>query len=57
MGIGSTSPIATLSIQGKGGTNPLVIASSTGTQILSLNQKGVLSVGGSYDGQLSSGIS
>lgn len=40
VGIGSTTPIATLSVKGTAGTNPFVIASSTNTQLFTVLQSG-----------------
>lgn len=45
VGIGTTSPSTTLFVQGKGGTNPFAVASSTGTQMLTLTQAGRLGIG------------
>ncbi|HRH26059.1 MAG TPA: tail fiber domain-containing protein [Candidatus Paceibacterota bacterium] len=52
VGIGSTSPIAKLSIVGSAGSNPLVVASSTGTSLLTVSQTGALTVSssGSFGG-------
>ena len=40
VGIGSTSPTATLSVRGKPGANPFVVASSTNTQLFSILSNG-----------------
>lgn len=45
VGIGTSSPSTTLFIQGKGGTNPFAIASSTGDQMLTFLQNGNLGIG------------
>jgi len=45
IGIGSSSPIATLSLQGTSGTNPLYIASSTGAGLLVIQQNGNVGIG------------
>jgi hypothetical protein len=45
VGIGTITPTTTLFVQGKGGTNPFAIASSTGTQLLTLTQSGNLGIG------------
>ncbi|MEN9649260.1 MAG: hypothetical protein RL094_227 [Candidatus Parcubacteria bacterium] len=45
VGVGSSSPIAKFSIMGVGGTTPLAIASSTGANLLSIDQAGRLLVG------------
>jgi hypothetical protein len=42
VGIGTTSPIASLAIQGSGSANPFVVASSTGTQLLNVSTAGAL---------------
>lgn len=46
VGIGTITPTTTLFVQGKGGTNPFLVASSTGSALLTLNQAGNLSVSG-----------
>ncbi len=38
--IGTTTPIATLALQGRAGSNPLNISSSTGSTLLQVNQNG-----------------
>lgn len=43
--IGSTTAIATLNVKGKGGTNPFIVASSTGAQLLTLLQNGNFGIG------------
>lgn len=45
VGIGTSSPSTTLFIQGKGGTNPFAIASSTGASMFSLLQNGNVGIG------------
>lgn len=40
VGVGTATPVATLSIQGKGGVNPFLISSSTGTSMLTVSQNG-----------------
>jgi len=45
VGIGTTSPIATLALTGTAGTNPLVIASSTGSTLLTVLQSGNVGIG------------
>lgn len=40
VGIGTITPTTTLYVQGKGGTNPFTIASSTGTALFTANQAG-----------------
>lgn len=45
LGIGTSSPTTTLFIQGKGGTNPFAVASSTGMQLLTLLQNGYEGLG------------
>lgn len=40
VGIGSSTPISTLSVKGKGGVNPFTVASSTNAYMLSLTQAG-----------------
>ncbi len=52
VGIGSSSPIATLSLQGSSGTSPLYIASSTGTGLMVMQQSGNLGIGTSSPSQL-----
>ncbi len=45
VGIGTTAPTTTLYVQGKAGTNPFVVASSTGSLLLSVLQSGTVAVG------------
>jgi hypothetical protein len=45
VGIGTTSPNYTLTIRGTAGTDPLMIASSTGAALLSMGQNGRLGIG------------
>jgi YVTN family beta-propeller protein len=45
VGIGTTAPSSTLFVQGKAGTNPFAIASSTGTQLVVVNQSGNVGIG------------
>jgi hypothetical protein len=45
VGIGTTSPTTTLFVQGNGGTNPFAVASSTGTNMLTLLQDGSFGIG------------
>lgn len=45
VGIGTITPSTTLFIQGKSGTNPFAIASSTGTQLLTVTQAGNVGIG------------
>lgn len=45
LGINTTSPIATLALKGSGGTNPLVIASSTGSSLLTILTNGNVGIG------------
>src|SRR6185369_8083728 len=45
VGIGTSAPTTTLFVQGKGGTNPFAIASSTGTQLLTVTQAGNVGIG------------
>ena len=40
VGIGTVTPTTTLFVQGKGGTNPFTIASSTGTALITVTQAG-----------------
>jgi hypothetical protein len=47
VGIGTTSPIDTLSVTGIAGANPFVVASSSNAQLLTLLQNGNLGVGSS----------
>ncbi len=46
VGIGTITPTSTLFLQGKSGTNPFVIASSTGTAMLTVTQAGNLTITG-----------
>ncbi len=52
VGIGTITPTTTLFVQGKGGVNPFVVASSTGTQLLTLTQAGNVGVGTSTPGAM-----
>ncbi len=52
VGIGTSTPIATLNVQGQGGTNPFVVSSSTGASMITLLQNGNLGVGTSTPGAL-----
>ena len=45
VGIGTSSPLTTLFVQGKGGTNPFAIASSTGSQMFAVTQAGNVGIG------------
>ena len=45
VGIGTITPTTTLFVQGKGGTNPFAIASSTGSTLLTVTQSGNVGVG------------
>ena len=45
VGIGTSTPYTTLTIQGKGGTNPFTIASSTGAQLFTILQNGNVGIG------------
>jgi hypothetical protein len=45
IGIGSSTPIASFSLMGRGGATPLLIASSSGVSMLTLDQAGRLLVG------------
>ena len=45
VGIGTTSPIASLAVVGSGGLNPFAIASSTGTQLVTVTQAGNVGIG------------
>jgi hypothetical protein len=45
VGIGTITPTTTLFVQGKGGTNPFGIASSTGTQLVTVTQAGNVGIG------------
>jgi len=45
VGIGSTSPSNTLFVQGRAGADPFVVASSTGTNLLTLLQNGYFGIG------------
>jgi hypothetical protein len=45
VGIGTSSAANTLFVQGRGGIDPFVIASSTGTQMLAFTQGGNLTIG------------
>ena len=45
VGIGTTSPISTLSVRGTAGTNPFTIASSTNSNLFEINQAGAILVG------------
>lgn len=43
--IGTTTNMATLSVQGVAGTNPMAIASSTGAQLMTVTQSGNVGIG------------
>jgi hypothetical protein len=45
LGIGTTSPTTTLFVQGSGTTNPFAVASSTGTQLLTVTTSGNVGIG------------
>jgi hypothetical protein len=45
LGINTTSPIATLAVKGSDGKNPLVIASSTGSSLLTILTNGNVGIG------------
>lgn len=45
VGINSSTPIATLAVQGSGGTNPLAIVSSTGSSLLTVLTNGNVGIG------------
>ena len=45
VGIGTITPTTTLFVQGKGGTNPFAIASSTGAQLVTVTQQGRVGIG------------
>ena len=45
LGLGTSSPIATLAIQGTGSTNPFTIASSTGAALLTILPSGNVGIG------------
>jgi hypothetical protein len=45
VGIGTSSPVTTLFVQGKGGTNPFAVASSSGLQMLTVTQSGDVGIG------------
>lgn len=45
LGVNSSSPVATLAVQGVGGTNPFEIASSTGASLLRVLQNGNVGIG------------
>jgi uncharacterized protein with putative carbohydrate binding module len=45
VGIGTSTPISTLGIQGRGGINPFSIASSTGALLLEIAQNGSVGIG------------
>ncbi len=46
VGIGSSTPISTLSVVGVGGINPFTVASSTGNPLMVMSQLGFLGIGG-----------
>ena len=48
LGINTSSPIAQLSVVGSGTVNPLVIASSSGAQLLTINNAGNVGIGSTY---------
>ncbi len=52
VGIGTITPTTTLFVQGKSGTNPFVIASSTGTQMMTVLQNGNVGIGTTSPSQL-----
>ena len=52
IGIGSATPSSTFSLQGTSGTNPLYIASSTGTGLMVIQQNGNVGIGTSSPSQL-----
>ncbi|HRH26520.1 MAG TPA: tail fiber domain-containing protein, partial [Candidatus Paceibacterota bacterium] len=52
VGIGSSTPIAKLSVVGSAGINPLVVASSTDTQLFTVLQNGHVGIGTSTPGSL-----
>jgi len=45
VGIGTTTPLSTLSVSGTAGTNPFTIASSTGATLLTVLQNGNVGIG------------
>src|ERR1035437_2925250 len=45
LGIGTSSPTSTLFVQGSGSNNPFVVASSTGTQLLTVLPNGNVGIG------------
>jgi hypothetical protein len=47
VGIGTITPTTTLFVQGKSGTNPFAIASSTGTQLVTVTQDGRVGINSS----------
>jgi hypothetical protein len=47
LGVGSTTPIASLSVKGTAGVTPLIVASSTNTQLLTVLQNGNVGIGNS----------
>lgn len=52
VGIGTITPTTSLFVQGKGGTNPFAIASSTGSQLLTVTQSGNVGIGTTTPGQV-----
>ena len=52
LGIGTTSPISTFAVQGTAGMNPFTIASSSGTQLLTVLTNGNVGIGTSTPSQL-----
>lgn len=50
IGTSTNASLGTLTVQGKGGTNPFAIASSTGTQLLTVTQAGNVGIGTSTPG-------
>ncbi|MES3005335.1 MAG: tail fiber domain-containing protein [Patescibacteria group bacterium] len=52
VGIGSSTPISTLSVKGKGGVNPFTISSSTNAILFNVTQAGNVGIGTSTPGSL-----
>jgi hypothetical protein len=44
VGIGTSTPLSTLTIQGSGTKNPFAVASSTGDSLFSINSSGILNI-------------